>query len=130
MSTADKIEVDDMGQKETFRRVLHYIKKYWLYLAASIVMASVTVALTLYFPILTGKVIDLVLGPGVRLLDSKSSQLYPHPYAGETPAGQIPEWVGDPANGIRPRITLGGLCGRLQGFDIASAAFVPPCLPA
>ena len=53
-----------MGQKETFRRVLHYIKKYWLYLAASIVMASVTVALTLYFPILTGKVIDLVIGPG------------------------------------------------------------------
>lgn len=36
-----------MGQKETFGRVLRYIKKYWLYLAASIVMASVTVALTL-----------------------------------------------------------------------------------
>ncbi len=53
-----------MGQRETFRRVLHYIKKYWLYLTASIVMASVTVALTLYFPILTGRVIDLVLGPG------------------------------------------------------------------
>ena len=55
---------DKMGQKETFRRVLHYIRKYWLYLAASIVMASVTVALTLYFPILTGKVIDLVIGAG------------------------------------------------------------------
>ena len=53
-----------MGQRETFRRVLHYIRKYWLYLTASIVMASVTVALTLYFPILTGRVIDLVLGPG------------------------------------------------------------------
>ena len=57
-------EVNDMGQRETFRRVLHYIKKYWLYLTASIVMASVTVALTLYFPILTGRVIDLVLGAG------------------------------------------------------------------
>ncbi|MDE7359875.1 MAG: ABC transporter ATP-binding protein/permease [Lachnospiraceae bacterium] len=53
-----------MGQKETFSRVLHYIKKYWLYLVASIVMATVTVALTLYFPILTGRVIDLVLGAG------------------------------------------------------------------
>ena len=53
-----------MGQKETFGRVLRYIKKYWLYLAASIVMASVTVALTLYFPILTGRVIDLVIGAG------------------------------------------------------------------
>lgn len=53
-----------MGQKETFKRVLRYIRKYWLYLAASIVMASVTVALTLYFPILTGRVIDLIIGPG------------------------------------------------------------------
>ena len=53
-----------MGQKETFGRVLRYIRKYWLYLAVSIVMASVTVALTLYFPILTGRVIDLVIGPG------------------------------------------------------------------
>ena len=53
-----------MAQRETFKRVLHYIRKYWLYLAASIVMASVTVALTLYFPILTGRVVDLVIGAG------------------------------------------------------------------
>ena len=52
-----------MGQKETFIKVLRYIKRYWLYLAASVFMASVTVALTLYFPILTGKVIDLVIAP-------------------------------------------------------------------
>ena len=52
------------GQKETFGRVLHYIRRYWVYLAASIVMASVTVALTLYFPILTGRVIDLVIDKG------------------------------------------------------------------
>ncbi len=53
-----------MGQKETFGRVLRYIKKYWLYLAASILTAAVTVALTLYFPILTGRVIDLVIDRG------------------------------------------------------------------
>lgn len=52
-----------MGQKETFIKVLRYIKRYWLYLAASVFMASVTVALTLYFPILTGEVIDLVIAP-------------------------------------------------------------------
>lgn len=51
------------GQKETFKKVLRYIRKYWIYLAASIVMATVTVALTLYFPILTGKVIDRIIGP-------------------------------------------------------------------
>lgn len=52
------------GQRETLGKVLCYIKKYWFYLAASIVMASVTVALTLYLPILTGRVIDLVIGKG------------------------------------------------------------------
>ena len=52
------------GQKETFGKVLHHIRKYWVYLAASIIMASVTVALTLYFPILTGRVIDLILDKG------------------------------------------------------------------
>ena len=53
-----------MGQKETCKKVLVYIRKYWLYLTASIVTASVTVALTLYFPILTGRVIDLVVTAG------------------------------------------------------------------
>lgn len=51
------------GQKETFKKVLRYIRKYWIYLVASIVMATVTVALTLYFPILTGRVIDKIIGP-------------------------------------------------------------------
>lgn len=53
-----------LGQKETFQKVLRYIRRYWLLLAISIVMATVTVALTLYFPILTGRVIDKVIGPG------------------------------------------------------------------
>lgn len=51
------------GQKETLRKVLRYIRKYWFLLAVSIVMATVTVALTLYFPILTGRVIDKIIGP-------------------------------------------------------------------
>ncbi len=52
------------GQRKTLGKVIRYIKKYWFYLAVSIVMASVTVALTLYLPILTGRVIDLVIGVG------------------------------------------------------------------
>ncbi len=51
------------GQKKTFVKVLRYIRRYWIFLAASIVMATVTVALTLYFPILTGRVIDNIIGP-------------------------------------------------------------------
>lgn len=52
------------GQKQTISRVLHYIKKYWFFLAVSIVMAAVTVTLTLYLPILTGRAIDLILDKG------------------------------------------------------------------
>lgn len=52
-------------QAETLKKVLHYIKKYWIYLALSIVAAAVTVALTLYLPILTGNAIDLILAKGL-----------------------------------------------------------------
>lgn len=53
------------SQKATILKVLHYIRKYWIYLVLSIVMAAVTVTFTLYLPILTGKVIDLILGKGM-----------------------------------------------------------------
>ncbi|MBD5506329.1 MAG: ABC transporter ATP-binding protein [Lachnospiraceae bacterium] len=53
------------SQKATLGKVLHYIRKYWIYLALSIVMAAVTVTLTLYLPILTGRVIDLILDKGM-----------------------------------------------------------------
>ena len=53
------------SQKETLGKVLHYIKKYWIYLVLSVVMAAVTVTLTLYLPILTGQVIDLIIDKGM-----------------------------------------------------------------
>lgn len=53
------------SQKATILKVLHYIRKYWIYLVLSILMAAVTVTLTLYLPILTGRVIDLILGKGM-----------------------------------------------------------------
>ncbi len=57
---------DNRGsQKETIIKVIHYIRKYWIYLVLSIMMAAVTVMLTLYLPILTGRVIDLVLDKGM-----------------------------------------------------------------
>ncbi len=51
-------------QKGTLRKVLRYIKKYWVYLVLSIVMAALTVTLPLYLPILTGRVIDLIVRKG------------------------------------------------------------------
>ncbi len=53
------------GQRETILTVLKYIRKYWIYLALSIVMAALTVSLTLYLPILTGQVIDLLIDKGL-----------------------------------------------------------------
>ncbi len=52
------------SQKATLGKVLHYIRHYWFYLVLSIVMAAVTVTLTLYLPVLTGRVIDLILEKG------------------------------------------------------------------
>ena len=52
------------SQKATLRKILHYIRHYWFYLVLSIVMAAVTVTLTLYLPVLTGRVIDLILEKG------------------------------------------------------------------
>lgn len=48
----------------TLKKVLKYIKSYRIFLALSLVFAVVTVASTLYFPVLTGRVIDHILAPG------------------------------------------------------------------
>ena len=52
------------ARKDTFRKILHYIGKYWFFVVLSILFAAVTVALTLYIPILTGKAVDFIIGPG------------------------------------------------------------------
>ena len=51
-------------QKTTIKKVLDYIQRYWFYLGLSIVLAAVTVALTLYIPILTGHAVDLIITKG------------------------------------------------------------------
>lgn len=51
-------------QKDTLLKVLRYIKKYWIYLGISVIMATLTVILTLYLPILTGRTIDLIIAEG------------------------------------------------------------------
>lgn len=44
------------------RQVLKALKSYRIYLLISILLAAVTVALTLYFPILIGRAIDCIVG--------------------------------------------------------------------
>ena len=51
-------------QKGTLKKVLRRIRSYWMFLALSVLLAAVTVAATLYIPILTGRAVDLVIGRG------------------------------------------------------------------
>lgn len=57
-------KVVNENQKSTLRKVLRYIRRYWGYLGASIILAAVTVALTLYLPILIGQAVDQIVGKG------------------------------------------------------------------
>ena len=52
------------SQSATLRRVLRYIRPYLPMLALSLLLALVTVALTLYVPILVGRAVDCLLGVG------------------------------------------------------------------
>ena len=50
--------------KNTFKKVWRYIEKYKRYLWLSLILAAVTVALTLYVPILVGHAVDNIVGAG------------------------------------------------------------------
>ena len=53
-----------VSQMETLRKVLRYMKKYIPLLVVSLLLATVTVAMTLYFPILIGEALDLIVAKG------------------------------------------------------------------
>lgn len=51
-------------QAVTLKKVFKYIKRYIPLLITALALSIVTVVLTLYFPILTGRAIDLIIGKG------------------------------------------------------------------
>lgn len=51
------------NNQQIIKKVLYHIGKYKFFLLLSIIMAAVSVALTLYIPILTGDVVDCIIGP-------------------------------------------------------------------
>lgn len=53
-----------LKQKTTMKRVLQDIGHYKWMVLLSLILAGITVALTLYIPILIGKAVDLVIGSG------------------------------------------------------------------
>lgn len=52
------------AQKGTLKKVLKYVKRHGFFMVLSILFAAITVALTLYTPILIGDAIDLIVGKG------------------------------------------------------------------
>ena len=52
------------AQPGTMKKVLEYLRPYMGLVALSVLLADVTVALTLYVPVLIGRAIDLIVGPG------------------------------------------------------------------
>ena len=54
-----------MSHKNTLKKVFKYIQKYWFYLIASLLLAFLTVAGTLYLPILTGRAVDQMIEQGM-----------------------------------------------------------------
>lgn len=52
-------------QKKLLLKIIRYIRRYWLYLGLSVIMAALTVVFTLFVPILTGEAIDLIIDKGL-----------------------------------------------------------------
>ncbi|MGN0407676.1 MAG: ABC transporter ATP-binding protein [Bacteroides sp.] len=52
------------SQKATLKKVLAYISHYKIYILLSLITAAITVASSLYVPILTGNAIDYIIAPG------------------------------------------------------------------
>ncbi len=51
-----------MKQTDTLKKVLRYLGRYRIYLVFSLILAVITVALTLYVPKLTGQAVDFIVG--------------------------------------------------------------------
>ena len=58
------------NRKETLARVLRFAKPYRWYLLAALVSAVLSVALTLYAPVLIGRGIDQIIAPGKVYFDN------------------------------------------------------------
>ena len=81
------------SQKGTLKKVLHYIRPYWALVGLSVLLAAVTVAASLYIPILTGDAVDYDRGPGQRGLCPALFRILVEIGRGHRRGGSVP--VGD-----------------------------------
>ncbi len=72
----DKKKKQQGFDKAVLKRVLTHIKKYRILVILSFICAMITVASTLYAPILTGDAIDLIVGKGLVDFDGIKDIIY------------------------------------------------------
>lgn len=87
-----------MKNKETAKKVLRYIKRYRFMVLCSLILAAVTVVLTLYIPILTGKAIDLMVDRGVGGVDIDGILSYLVKIAITVGCAAMAQWVMNTCN--------------------------------
>ncbi|MFA9464101.1 MAG: ABC transporter ATP-binding protein [Velocimicrobium sp.] len=56
-------------KKGTIQKIGIYLKKYWLFVILSVLLAAGTVVTTLYIPILIGNAIDRIIGAGTVFIE-------------------------------------------------------------
>lgn len=59
-----KADQNKSGQGKTLKKVFQYLGRYRIFVVFSILLAAVSVALTLYVPKLTGHAVDYIVRPG------------------------------------------------------------------
>lgn len=64
MKEGTKMRISQSAQRKTLSKLFTRLYKYRLFLIGSIVSAGITVATTLYIPVLIGKAIDQIVGRG------------------------------------------------------------------
>lgn len=57
-------EKKKINQRDTLKKVFRYLGKYRIFVVFSLLLAAVSVALTLYVPKLTGRAVDCIVGAG------------------------------------------------------------------
>jgi len=83
--------VTHLDRKATWKKVFHYIGAYKLQVVVSLLFAAVTVALSLYVPILTGNALDLMIDKG--LVDIKGILVIIKKIAVATGITAIAQWI-------------------------------------
>ena len=63
-ATMSKKEKSTSVNKKTLGRILKYIKRYSFLVVLSLICAAISVVLTLYAPIITGHMVDKIVGKG------------------------------------------------------------------